>query len=173
MKTLLFALALSTSASAFAECKLKTPIDLRELQFTIGVEKFSHAESAPDMRTIISKQSESFFYLPTTFALTYVQDFASNLRNGTLNPRVLGARIALGDTVHYIGMSDYFTNSTVERTLTKTQSGEIHVVKKYWEEKLSEMSVVEIVGSEVVRVEVSDSFFGDNFKTACVTEISR
>lgn len=190
MKALILALAVTTALPAFA-CKLDTPIDLRGLKFENGWERFTRADSVPDIRTLMSKDSSEFFNLPTEFALSKVQDSTANLRDGTLNPVVLGARVALGETIHGFGMSDFYEGFKMERNVEKTADGEIHTVKASslteetpgsWVYYLDDMSVLKIVNQQVVSVELTEGFFTCNrttkkydysMKKTCVTEAAR
>lgn len=169
----LIALTFLMERQALAECKLAEPIDLKGLAFAVGHEDFPYADSSPDIRTLMSNSSEVFFSLPTTLRISYVQDFSSNIRNGTFQPTALGAHLNLGDTVHSFGMADYYTNSNVEKIVTKTGNTETHTVKKYWEKNLEEMSVIQIVDQKIVSIELTEATFGVNPKSTCVTEASK
>lgn len=172
------------------DCHLKTPIDLRGVEWNNGKEIYSRADSNPDIRTLMSKDSARFFDLPTKFVITIVEDPAANRRNGTLNPIVLGARLKLGDTVHAFGMSDDYEGFRMERSILKDSDGEVHVVKASsksdsdgWQNYfLSDLSVIKIVNEQVVSVELTEGFWTFNpatskydysIKKTCVTEAAR
>jgi hypothetical protein len=190
MKNLFITLALVFASNSVFSCKLETPIDLRGLEFRKGHEIFTRTDSAPDIRTLMSKDSARFFSLPSVFHLTQVEDSAANRRDGTLKPVVLGARIALGDTVHAFGMSDMYEGFKMERTIEKIPGGEIHTVKASslsdsdgWRNYfLDDLSVIKILNDQVVSIELTEGFWTKNpstnkydysIKKTCVTEAAR
>lgn len=185
MKNLLLAFAFILPVSAFAACKLSTPIDMRELKFEHKSELFTRANSAPELKVIDPQGWEYFPGAPTYLKLTYVEYAPEHISFGSGELLAIGANLSFADELWGIGHADiYGEGFRLEKSVEKKQGAIVHTVKAFakryenppsdqMEEYLDTMSEVKIVANKIVSINISETVYKGETKTACVTEAAR
>lgn len=182
MKALLMSLVFSLSvSSAFAECKLKNPIDLSTLEFTHGTESFSFAK-VTGYSPLMQKDLK--------LHLHYVQSDLLNLETMPLEQLTLGARVEERESIEGMGAAAWMNDEDLSRLKYRINDVELHQIdyvlthdfdgpRKAWYTMKSLVKVQDnqVIGIEIeVGTEVRNHLTGARKlvkKSICVTEASR